>query len=37
LNCTESKLAKAVCRHSNLSDTSELSVFTALRSWKDNF
>jgi len=37
LNCAESSLAKAVCNQANLTDTSELAIFTALRSWKDNF
>ena len=37
LNCTKTELVHSVCNHSNLADTSELAVFTALRSWKDNF
>ncbi len=37
LNCTKNELVHAVCKHSNSTDNSELAIFTALRSWKDNF
>lgn len=37
LNCSKNNLASAVCKYANMNDDSELAIFTALRSWKDNF
>jgi len=37
LNCTDNNLVNAVCEHENMTNTSELAIFTALRSWKDKF